>query len=57
MIIKEKGRSNVPIFIKIQNGNQLEIAPLPRDSAKVYELEITLTDSLGATSGPSYMKV
>jgi hypothetical protein len=57
MSIKERGRSNLPIFIKIQNGNQLEIAPLPRDLVKVYELEIILTDSLGAMSGPSYMKV
>jgi hypothetical protein len=57
MTIKERGRAGLPIFIKIQNGNQLEIAPLIRDIVKVYELEIILTDSLGAMSGPIFMKV
>jgi hypothetical protein len=57
MTIKERGRAGLPIFIKIQNGNQLEIGPLTRDIVKVYELEIILTDSLGAMSGPIFMKV
>jgi hypothetical protein len=58
MSVKERGRNTLPIFIKIDSkANTLEIAPLPRDTVRVYELEFVLTDSLGAVNGPIYMKV
>jgi hypothetical protein len=48
---REKGKSILPIFVTLDNlVGTLEIAPLAKDTPRIYDLEFILKDSLGAQS-------